>query len=111
MQRTPPVAPAAPAGIPPVATIVPRQGWWSNYPQLGEEQAFAPDATSWQTILEADELGPPEVYTHSGSRTPSKTGRAVAARSRSKSRSTSAQAARRRSSRSIGRKAHRFRSP
>ena len=63
MQRTPPIAPAAPAGIPPVATIVPRQGWWSNYPQLGEEQAFAPDANSRQTILKADELGPPEVYT------------------------------------------------
>jgi hypothetical protein len=46
-----------------VATIVPRQGWWSNYPQLGEEQAFAPDANNRQTILKADELGPPEVYT------------------------------------------------
>ena len=63
MQRTPPIAPAAAAGITPVATIVPRQGWWSNYPQLGEEQAFAPDANSRQTILKADELGPPEVYT------------------------------------------------
>jgi hypothetical protein len=63
MQRTPPIAPAGAAGIPPVATIVPRQGWWSNYPQLGEEQAFAPDANSRQTILKADELGPPEVYT------------------------------------------------
>lgn len=63
MQRTPPIAPAGPAGLPPVATIVPRQGWWSNYPQLGEEQAFAPDANSRQTILKADELGPPEVYT------------------------------------------------
>lgn len=63
MQRTPPIAPAGPAGLPPVATIVPRQGWWSNYPQLGEEQAFAPDAKSRQTILKADELGPPEVYT------------------------------------------------
>lgn len=43
-------------------------GHWSggerpNYPQLGEEQAFAPDANSRQTILKADELGPPEVYT------------------------------------------------
>jgi len=63
MQRTPPVAPAGPTGMPPVATIVPRQGWWSNYPQLGEEQAFAPDANNRQTILKADELGPPEVYT------------------------------------------------
>ena len=63
MQRTPPIAPAGRAGLPPVATIVPRQGWWSNYPQLGEEQAFAPDANSRQTILKADELGPPEVYT------------------------------------------------
>lgn len=63
MQRTPQIAPAGPAGLRPVATIVPRQGWWSNYPQLGEEQAFAPDANSRQTILKADELGPPEVYT------------------------------------------------
>lgn len=63
MQRNPSVAPASPAGMPPVATIVPRQGWWSNYPQLGEEQAFAPDANNRQLILKADELGPPEVYT------------------------------------------------
>jgi len=63
MQRTPPIAAAGPAGLPPVATIVPRLGWWSNYPQLGEEQAFAPDANSRQVILKADELGPPEVYT------------------------------------------------
>jgi len=63
MQRTPPIAPAGPAGLTPVATIVPRQGWWSNYPQLGEEQAFALDANNRQTILKADELGPPEVYT------------------------------------------------
>ena len=63
MHRNPPIAPAGPAGMPSVATVVPRQGWWSNYPQLGEEQAFAPDANSRQTILKADELGPPEVYT------------------------------------------------
>ena len=63
MQRNPPIAPVGSAGLPPVATIVPRQGWWSNYPQLGEEQAFAPDANSRQLVLKADELGPPEVYT------------------------------------------------
>src|SRR3954449_11237526 len=63
MQRTPPIAPAGPAGLPPVATIVPRQGWWSSYPQLGEEQDFTPDAHNRQVILKADELGPPEVYT------------------------------------------------
>jgi len=42
---------------------VPRTGWWSDYPQFGEEQAFAPDAQNRQQILKADELGPPEVYT------------------------------------------------
>ena len=50
MQRTPPIAPAGPAGMPPVATIVPRQGWWSNYPQLGEEQAFTPQFGQVVTI-------------------------------------------------------------
>lgn len=63
MQRIPSVAPVGPDGIPPVAAIVPRTGWWSDYPQFGEEQAFAPDAQNRQTILKADELGPPEVYT------------------------------------------------
>ncbi|HKO52726.1 MAG TPA: hypothetical protein VJV79_33695 [Polyangiaceae bacterium] len=47
----------------PVATLVPRTGWWSDYPQFGEEQAFEPDAQNRQQILKADELGPPEVYT------------------------------------------------
>ena len=63
MQRDPLIAPPGPAGIVPVAPIVPRTGWWSNYPHFGEEQAFAPDAQNRQLILKADELGPPEVYT------------------------------------------------
>jgi hypothetical protein len=63
MQRNPVIAPAGAAGIVPVAPIVPRNGWWSNYPQFGEEQSFAPDAHNRQQILKADELGPPEVYT------------------------------------------------
>ena len=63
MQRVPPVAPPGPDGIPPVAPIVPRIGWWSDYPQFGEEQAFPPSAQTRQQILKADELGPPEVHT------------------------------------------------
>ena len=63
MQRDPVIAPPGPAGIMPVAPIVPRTGWWSDYPHFGEEQAFAPDARNRQLILKADELGPPEVYT------------------------------------------------
>src|SRR5258708_4708280 len=63
MQRSPHIASPGPAGIVPVAPIVPRIGWWSDYPQFGEEQAFAPDAQNRQQILKADELGPPEVYT------------------------------------------------
>jgi hypothetical protein len=62
MQRNPPVAAPGPAGIVPVAAIVPRNGWWSNYPPFGEEQAF-PASSNRQLILKADELGPPEVYT------------------------------------------------
>jgi len=63
VQRTPLIAPAGPDGIIPVAPIVPRIGWWSDYPQFGEEQDFAPDKQNRQLILKADELGPPEVYT------------------------------------------------
>lgn len=63
MQRIPSVAPPGPDGMVPVAALTPRTGWWSDYPQFGEEQPFEPDAQNRKQILKADELGPPEVYT------------------------------------------------
>lgn len=61
--RNPPVAEISPHGIPPVVPVIPRDGLWSGYNQLGYQASYGPDQRQNQTILKLDEWGPPEVWT------------------------------------------------
>lgn len=52
-----------PDGIPAVAPITPKHGWWSGNNQIGYEVGFEPNAQNRQTVLKFDERGPPKIYT------------------------------------------------
>ncbi len=61
--RNPMIAPAPIHGIPQVAPVIPRDGLWSGYNQLGYQAKYGPDDRGTQTILKLDTWGPPEVWT------------------------------------------------
>jgi hypothetical protein len=52
-----------PGGIPAVATVQPKTGWWTGNNQLGTTQAYQASSVNRQTILKMDENGPPEIWT------------------------------------------------
>lgn len=61
--RNPRIADPQAHGIPQVAPVIPRNGMWSGYNQLGYQAKYGPDQRGTQTILKLDEWGPPEVWT------------------------------------------------
>ncbi len=61
--RNPMIAPPPAHGIPQVAPVIPRDGLWSGYNQLGYQAKYGPDDRGTQTILKLDTWGPPEVWT------------------------------------------------